>query len=474
MNRAVDTAAAIEAFARGCADAIGAKYVITAADELEPFETDFWRQNRGKAALALRPGTTQEVAAVVRLAREHGVQILVQGGNTGLANGSIPNGSGDQAVLLLSRLNRIRKVGPGGDYLVVEAGCILADVQQAATDAGRYFPLSLGAEGSCQIGGNLATNAGGINVLRYGNAREQVLGLEVVLPDGNVWDGLQTLRKDNTGYDLKQLFIGSEGTLGIITAAVVRLAAQPRERVTAWLSVHSTEDAIALFSRMRGRFGDLISSFELVPEKGVALAVEKLPGVRRPVEGDPDWHVLMEVAWTFADGLQARVEEALAELFEEGLCLDGAIAESEQQRLNMWRVREGQAEAAREAGLVVRSDISVPLEEIPPLLRDVDQFAADFGDVVRFLPFGHVGDGNLHVNFAVAENEAERLEKPLLEHVYASVIARGGSVSAEHGVGRAKRDVIRRSKSPVAIEMMARIRQALDPDRVINADIGLV
>lgn len=358
--------------------------------------------------------------------------------------------------------------------MIVEAGCVLADVQQAAADVGRLFPLSLGAEGSCRIGGILATNAGGINVLRYGSARELVLGLEVVLSDGSVWDGLRTLRKDNTGYDLKQLFIGSEGTLGVITAAALRLVAAPRERVTLWLSVASAENAVSLFGRCRREFGDLISSFELIHSNGVETAVTHLHDVRRPVSEASPWHVLIELAWTFEEGLQAKAELFLARLFDEGLCTDGALAESEQQRLNMWRIREGQSEAAREVGTVVRSDVSVPIGQIAGLLAEMETFIEARQAGILFLPFGHVGDGNLHVNFAVPPAAAETLGPALLEHLFDATELRGGSISAEHGVGRTKRQAIRRRKSAVSLRLMRHIRNALDPPRTLNAGVGLV
>ena len=474
MSLAADEVIRLASFAAECAAVIGQEHVLTDDEALSAYAVDFWHRYHGRAACVVRPGSTAEVAKVVALAARHRIQLVVQAGNTGLVNGGIPDQSGRQVVLSINRLNAIRSVEADGDYMVVEAGCVLADVQQAASDAGRLFPLSLGAEGSCRIGGNLATNAGGINVLRYGSARDLVLGLEVVLPDGSIWNGLRTLRKDNTGYDLKQLFIGSEGTLGIITAAALRLVAAPRERVTLWLAITSAENAVALFGHFRRHFGDLISSFELIHSNGVEIAVKHLPGVRRPLSDASPWHVLIELAWTFEDGLRAKAEHLLEQLFEQELCTDGTLAESEQQRLNMWRIREGQSEAAREAGVVVRSDVSVPINRIPDLLAEMTAFVKAQGHGILFLPFGHVGDGNLHVNFAVPSAAAATLGPELLDRLFSAVGERDGSISAEHGVGRAKRHAIRRSKSTLSLRLMEQIRDVLDPQRTLNAGIGLV
>lgn len=465
----------IAAFAEACRAAIGEKYVLDAPEDTAAYRSDFWRQHHGRSPYVVRPASTEEVAKVVGLAAKFKVQLVVQGGNTGLVNGSIPDSSGRQVVLSLNRLNAVRAIDTTGDYIVVEAGCILADVQKAAAGGGRMFPLSLGAEGSCRIGGNLATNAGGNNVLRYGSARDQVLGLEVVLADGSIWNGLQTLRKDNTGYDLKQLFVGSEGTLGVITAAALRLVASPRERVTLWLTVAGAEDAITLFARFRSRFGDLISSFELIHTNGVGLAARHLSGTRRPVDDtESPWHVLVELAWTFEHGLQARAEEMLGELFETGLCKDGGMAASEQQRLNMWRVREGQSEAAREVGTVVRSDVSVAIPQIPVLLARIEKFVRQLDASIVFMPFGHVGDGNLHVNFVVPADGADVLGPKLLDSLFNAVTQLGGSISAEHGVGRTKRTRIAKMKAGASLQLMKLIKNALDPNRVLNAGIGVV
>ncbi len=436
---------------------------------MEPFASDFWHQYRGLPALVVRPGTTAEVAALVRHAGQHGVSIVPQSGNTGLVHGSIPDDTGTQLVLSLGRLNRIRRIDPVGNTVVAEAGCVLAAVQAAAAGVDRLFPLSLGAEGTCQIGGNLSTNAGGLNVLRYGMARDLVLGVEAVMADGNVYEGLTSLRKNNTGYDLKQLLIGSEGTLGIITAAELRLSPAVRERVTVWLAVEDPAAAVTLFRRFRESFGELLSSFELLESWGVEAAVTQF-GLTRPVGVAHPWHVVSEVAWSFTSGLRDRVEEALAGMLDDGLCRDGTIAETEQQRLSMWRIREGQSEATRPYGDIIRSDVAVAIGDIPALIAHA---AADVPPNVRLLAFGHVGDGNLHLNFVVPPSETGRLRPLLLDALYRNVMTLGGSISAEHGVGRAKRDAVLKQKSPLELDLMRRLKRTLDPAGLLNPGVVL-
>jgi FAD/FMN-containing dehydrogenase len=463
----------VQAFAEASRAIVGASHVLGAAEDRARYEVDFWRQHGGTAALVLCPGTTAEVAAIVALAAAHGVALVPQAGNTGLVAGGIPDGSGREAILSLRRLDRIRRIDPAGDYLIAEAGCILETVQNAAGEAGRMFPLTLGAEGSCRIGGNVATNAGGNNVLRYGMTRNLVLGLEVVLADGSVLDLLRRLHKDNTGYDLKQLFIGSEGTLGIVTAAVLRLVAMPRERVTFWLAVGSLDDAVHLFAQLRNAFGDLISACELISSPGVELALERLPGLRRPVSEPHPWHLLVEVAWTFDSGLRERVEAELERQFAEGRCLDGAVADNEAQRRMMWRVREGQTEAAMQIGDVVRSDVAVAVGDIPTLVTRVFDRLPTLAPFATLLPFGHVGDGNLHMNFAVPRNTPSEVKLRLLDGLFEEVDRLGGSISAEHGVGRLKRDAIAARKSPAAMTLMHRLKDTLDPAGLLNPGVVL-
>ncbi len=460
-------------FLDACRDALGASGVVQDLEAIEPYTVDFWRQHRGRAAAVLRPRCTAEVAAAVALAAEHRVPLVPQGGNTGLVRGGIPDGSGGQVVLSLERLDRIRHIGAAGDHLVAEAGCVLARVQEAAAAVGRLFPLSLGAEGSCRIGGNLSTNAGGVNVLRYGMARDLVLGLEVVLADGRVWSALSPLRKDNTGYDLKQLFIGAEGTLGIITAAALRLVPAPRERVTLWLGIDAPARAVELLRRFQNELGDLITSFELLTAFGVAAAARHLPGVRRPLAGDHPWHVLIEAAWTFADGLRERVEAVVATALEEGLIADGVLAESEAQRTMFWRIREGQSEATRHMGYIVRSDVSVAISDLPRLIGRMASWVAEHAPEVLLIPFGHVGDGNLHFNFVTPPAAVEHLRPMLLGQLYDEVTRLGGSISAEHGIGRLKRAELARRKPALDLELMRRLKNALDPQGLLNPGVLL-
>ena len=367
-------------FAAACEAVVGSANVLTAAADMEAYAHDFWRIIQGRPALVVRPADTGQVAAVVRLAAEHGVALVPQSGNTGLVGGNVPDESGTQVVLSLARLDRVRAVDAAGLSMVVEAGCTLAAVQETAAAADRLFPLSLGSEGTCRIAGNLASNAGGINVLRYGMARDLVLGLEVVMADGRVWDGLRTLRKDNTGYDLKQLFLGSEGTLGIITAAALKLFPRPRERVTLFLGVSSPAVALDLLARARARFGELVSSFELMAAPCVEASVAHVPGLRFPLESRAPWYVLTEVAWSLPDGLEAASDVWLEEVLEADLVLDATRAQSEAQRSMLWRMREGISEGTTKLGAIARHDISVPVASIPRLIeRGLALIAGDAG-----------------------------------------------------------------------------------------------
>lgn len=462
-----------QGFVGRCTAIVGEAGIVTDGTALEPYVIDFWRQYRGTTELVARPASTAEVSRLLALCTAEGVTVVPQSGNTGLVCGGIPDESGSEIVLSLDRMTRLRHIAGSGDHMVVEAGCVLASVQAAAAEIGRLFPLSLGAEGSCRIGGNLSTNAGGVNVLRYGMARDLVLGLEVVLADGTVWDGLRALRKDNTGYDLKQLFLGAEGTLGIITAAALKLYPAPRERQTLWLGIENPGIAVELLERFQRELGELISSFELLTSFGVEAACEHLPGVRRPLAEKHPWHLLIELAWSFESGLRERADAVLAAAFEDGLITDGTIAESEAQRAMMWRIREGQSEATRHMGFIVRTDVTVPIAEIPALIDRMQAWVDVTVPSVLLIPFGHVGDGNLHFNFVTPPDQVSELKPVLLDKLYDEVTALAGSISAEHGIGRTRRDAMAARKSAVELELMRRVKKALDPMGILNPDVVL-
>jgi FAD/FMN-containing dehydrogenase len=444
------------------ANLVGEKNVLATPQEMAPYTTDWRRQYRGEAECVLRPASADEVAAVVALCAREGIAMVPQGGNTGLCGGSVPTGAQPEVVLSLSRLNRIRSVDALNDAMIVEAGCVLAAIQQAADAAGRLFALSLAAEGSCQIGGNLSTNAGGVNVLRYGNAREQVLGLEVVLPDGRIWNGLRALRKDNTGYDLKQLFLGAEGTLGVITAAVLRLHPKPTAQVTAWIALQSPARAVELLARLRARLGERISAFELVSRRCLEAVLQHAPALRDPLPRAHSWYALAEFADAGAPAaLAAQVQEAFAEA--SGLLADAALASSAAQSQALWRIRETIPEAQFTN---VKHDISVPVSHVPELIERAGAAlqAAFPGEPIY--AFGHIGDGNIHYNIGSAALLARRAEVNSL--VYGVVDALGGSISAEHGLGQLKREEIRRHKDPLELELMRALKRSLDPQGLMN------
>jgi len=441
---------------------IGDKHVLASAQDTAPYTTDWRKQYRADALCVLRPANTAEVATVVGLCAREGIAVVPQGGNTGLCGGSVPTGARPEVVLSLSRMNRIRAIDTLNDTMTVEAGCVLAALQSAAAEAGRLFALSLAAEGSCQIGGNLSTNAGGVNVLRYGNAREQVLGLEVVLPDGRVWDGLRSLRKDNTGYDLKQLFIGAEGTLGIITAAVLKLHPRPTASATAWIALQSPARAVALLARLRRHLGERISAFELVSRLCLEAVMQHAPAIRDPLPRAHPWYVLAEFADTGnAAALAAQVEQALADCPE--LADDAVLASSTSQSQALWKIRETIPEAQFAN---VKHDVSVPVSRVPKLIERAGAGLQSAFPGVQVYAFGHIGDGNVHYNVGDQSLVARRAEVNRV--VYDAVAALGGSISAEHGLGQLKREEIRRHKDAIELELMRALKRALDPQGVMN------
>lgn len=452
---------------------LGDHGVVTQADQISPYLTDFRGLYRGSTAVVLRPGSSAEVAAVMRLCTELKIPVVPHGGNTGYCGGATPRESGQDVVLSLERLNRIRAVDPLNYTLTAEAGCILATVQEAAAGADRLYPLSLGSEGSCQLGGTLATNAGGTAVLRYGNTRDLVLGLEVVLPDGEIVDGLRALRKDNLGYDVKQLFIGSEGTLGIITAAVLKLFPRPAAHVTAMLALPDVQAAVGLLSRARQYTGDMVTTFELLPRIAVDLTTRHIPGVRDFFAAKHQWYAMVDFSLASLQQSQRELAETfLMEAIEQGLVIDAVLAQSEADRQAMWRMRESIPEAQRHAGASIKHDISVPLSCVPGLIAEAGAAVRKMVPGARVVAYGHIGDGNLHFNLSppVGGDEQEFLAQAGAVHdaVFAMVAARGGSVAAEHGVGRLKRDALSRYRAGAEFDLMVRIKRSLDPLGIMN------
>ncbi len=452
--------------------AVGKAHVLTEGD-LAAYEVDWRKRYRGKALAVVRPGSTVEVAAVVRACADAGVSIVAQGGNTGLVGGSVPDASGTQVLLNLGRMNRIRAVDGANLTLTVDAGCVLQAVQQAAADHGLLFPLSLAAEGSCTIGGNLGTNAGGTQVLRFGNARELCLGLEVVTAEGEVWEGLSGLRKDNTGYDLRDLFIGSEGTLGIITAATLKLFAQPAAVTTALAALPTLEAAVGLLDLARTRLGPALTGFEVMGEFALALVRKQFPQLAQPLPPAP-WTVLLEQSDSEGDAhAQTLFEGLLQTALEQGLISDAAVASSLEQSNAMWHLREAIPLAQSREGANIKHDIALPVSAIAGFVAATDARLAQAFPGARLVNFGHLGDGNLHYNLqappGVAAEDFLRDHEAAANHiVYDAVSAFGGSISAEHGIGTLKRDELELRKSPVALALMRRIKAALDPHGRLN------
>ncbi|HUH88190.1 MAG TPA: FAD-binding oxidoreductase [Pusillimonas sp.] len=454
---------------------LGSAHVLTGADAA-PFVEDWRGRYRGQALAVVRPGNTQEVAQVIKWCAANDVPVVPQGGNTGLCGAATPDSSGTALVLSLGRLNRIRGIDTDNDTMEVEAGCILQAVQQAARDADRLFPLSLAAEGSCTIGGNLATNAGGTQVLRYGNARDLVLGLEVVTPQGEIWHGLRGLRKDNTGYDLRNLYMGSEGTLGVITAATLKLYPRPVAQCTALVALSSVDDAVALLSAARRGFGAALTGFELIAGFCLALVNRHYPQQRLPFEGESaqlPWYALLEISDSeSADHARERFETIVGEAFEAGLIADAVIAENISQSKALWHLRESIPLAEKDAGKSIKHDVSVPVSKMSSFIDATNAALQARFPGIEHVIFGHLGDGNLHYNVArgqaFAEDELLANQDAVYEIVHDNVYRLGGSISAEHGVGQLKRDVLPKYKDPVEMALMRSIKQALDPQGIMN------
>ncbi len=455
------------------AQIVGDRHALRQAAEIEPFVHEPRGLYGGATPLVLRPGSVDEVSRIMRLASETGTPIVPQGGNTGLVGGQMPDGSGTQVVLSMSRLDRIREVDLASNTITAEAGVVLQRLQEAADEADRLFPLSLASQGSCQIGGNLSSNAGGTGVLAYGNTRDLCLGVEAVLPTGEVFDDLRKLKKDNTGYDLKDLFIGAEGTLGVITAAVLKLMPKPKGREVAWVGLSSPESALALFGRALGRAGSALTAFELCARVAVELPVRHMPGVVEPLSGTHDWYVLMEISsGRSAEDARSLIEEILGEGLEEDLVEDAVIAASLAQAAAFWHLRESMSEAQRPEGTSIKHDISVPVAAIPEFIARAGKAVLAAAPGARLVTFGHMGDGNLHYNIsqpAGADPKAFLARYGEINAIVHGVVRElNGSISAEHGIGRMKREELIATAPPVATDLMRRVRKAFDPAGIMN------
>lgn len=451
----------------------GEKGFLTDEADMAPYLQERRELFAGRAAAVLRPASVEEVSAIMRIAHEASIAVVPQGGNTGLVGGQMPDQSGEAIVLSLSRINKVRAIDAVNNTLTVDAGLTLAAAQEAAASADRIFPLSLASEGTCQIGGVLSTNAGGTQVLRYGNARDLVLGLEVVLANGDAWNGLSGLRKDNTGYDLKQLFLGSEGTLGIITGAVLKLFPRPHAVSTAFAAVPDVASAVALLRIADAVSGGQVSTFELIPRIGIEFVTRHLEGASDPLPDPVPWYVLIEMtAGTKAARLTEVMEASLSEGFEQNLVSDAVIAQSEAQRTDFWRLRESLSDVQRAEGGSIKHDISVPVSRIADFIEAATKAVSERLPGIRPVPFGHIGDGNVHFNLSQPKDMDKEVFLDLWGEMNAIVhgIVRemGGSISAEHGVGKLKRDEIAATKSPVEMGMMRTLKNALDPKGILN------
>ncbi len=454
-------------------DVVGTAHALTDPERQAPYVHELRGLYVGGPALVLRPGSTGEVAQLLAIANDAGIGVVPQGGNTGLVGGQIPADDGSEVVLSLSRLNQVRAVDPIGGTMIVEAGATLAQAQDAADAAGRLFPLSLASEQSCQIGGVLATNAGGVGVLTYGNARSLSLGLEVVTADGRIWDGLRTLKKDNTGYDLRDLFIGSEGTLGIITAAALKLYPRPVETALAFAALPDIEAVGAFFRLAEARGHTGLTAFEFMSRFALDLVTRHIPDTRIPIRTPAPWYVLIELSSHEAGGLaDASMQRLLAEAAQAELVTDAVIAASLSQSKALWRLRESISEAQRGEGGSIKHDVSVPVARIAEFVAKASEAVQTICPGARPVVFGHFGDGNVHYNVTQPEgmDKAEYLAlwTPMTETVHDVIAALSGSISAEHGIGRMKRDELRRFKSPLEIELMRRIKAAFDPNGILN------
>jgi FAD/FMN-containing dehydrogenase len=454
-------------------DVVGPSGVVTEPAEMAGYLTDWRNAYTGTAAAVVRPASTDEVAGVMRLCHRAGVAVVPQGGNTGMCGGAVPDTSGRQLVVSLTRMRRIRDLDVANQTITVEAGAILQAVQEAAARSGKLFPLSLGAQGSCTIGGNIATNAGGTGVLRYGTMRDLTLGLEVVLPDGRIWNGLRGLRKDNTGYDLKQLFIGAEGTLGIITAAVLKLFPAPRSRVTAWVALPEIQAVIDLIGIVRDVAGDRLTGFEIMSRQSVDFVLRHSPAARDTFGDRHPWYALVELSDSLpVAGLDEVIESALESAVQRDLVVDGVVASSAAQAAALWALREGISEAQNHEGPSLKHDITVPISSIPAFVQRTDQELEKAAPGIRIVTYGHAGDGNLHYNLSKPlgsdDDDFPAQAADLARIVYDQTLALNGSISAEHGLGQSKLGIIADYKDSCELALMREIKQQFDPRGLMN------
>ncbi len=452
---------------------IGDANVLISDDDKAPFLVEWRDKFKGATPMVLRPGSTAEVAECVKLAAEHDLKLVPQGGNTGLVGGQIPNPDSTEIVLSLCRLNKIRSIYPDGYTITVDAGITLQAIHDVAEKHDRLFPLTLASQGSCEIGGNIATNAGGTAVLSYGNTRDLVLGLEVVLANGEVWEGLRTLRKDNTGYDLKQLFIGSEGTLGIITGASLKLYPAPASIEIALVALDSPEKALSLLSLAKNHAGSMLTGFELMPQSGMQFVCEHMEQSRFPFEAQHPWYVLIEISAGTKDiDLAGLTETIFTEAFESELLRDGLLAQSKAQGEDFWRLRHGLSEAQKFEGGSIKHDVSVPVAKVPAFLKEAIAAVQEAVPGCRPVPFGHMGDGNIHFNITQPKgaDKAEYLARwdEVNRVVHSIVASYDGSISAEHGIGILKKGLLAEVKSETEMNMMRAVKNALDPTNMFN------
>jgi FAD/FMN-containing dehydrogenase len=460
----------ITTFISRMTDALGPKGVSTDAHEIDPHISDWRGRWKGSTPVLVKPASTEEVSKAMTLCAEYGLAVNPQGGNSGMVNGSVPQG---EVLISLKRMNKVREVDVQNDAMTLEAGVILTRAQDIAAENDRLFPLSLGAQGVAMIGGLISTNAGGVQVLRYGMMRDLVLGIEAVLPDGRIWNGLRGLRKDNTGYDLKHLFIGAEGTLGIVTAATLKLFPLPAVKETAWVAVESPAKAVELLMLAKQASGGAVTGFEIVPKLGLELVLKHIPDTRDPLPTALPWRILMELSLPREEGARDLIESLLGDAIEKGIAADAVICENEAQKAMVWKIRENIAVAERAHGKALKHDVSVPVSRVAEFMERGTALAQQMTPGVDVIAFGHVGDGNIHFNItpppgADQERFVDHDGLPMSKAIHDLIASLNGSISAEHGIGRLKRDELAWRKSPVEMEMMRAVKRALDPDGRMN------